>query len=92
MITVHNKHNILLPDTFVGQVSVPLDKIESGGSVQHYPLHNKKDEQSGDISLEMVVLPPGMRMSQPESSCLALVERVLVRIAHRKTSRHTALS
>lgn len=59
VITVHNKHNILLPDTFVGQVSVPLNQIEAGGSLQHYPLHNKKDEQSGDISLEMQVLPPG---------------------------------
>lgn len=81
MITVHNKHNILLPDTFVGQVSVPLDQIEAGGSLQHYPLHNKKDEQSGDISLEMQVLPPGTTktfscpsQSHLDPDCLSHVE------------------
>ncbi len=63
VITVHNKHNVLLPDTFVARVTVPISKIEAGGSVQHYPLHNKKDEQIADISLEMnitdgTVAPP----------------------------------
>lgn len=53
VIAVHNKHNVLLPDTFVARVTVPLCKIEAGGCVQHYPLLNKKDEQIADISLEM---------------------------------------
>ena len=44
-----------MPDTFVARVVVPVSKIEAGGSVQHYPLLNKKDEQIADVSLEMSI-------------------------------------